>query len=70
MPKLCPQVHSHPAFEASYDNANKDHVTQKERVIERLKTGNQAGLKKGGDLNPLYGFPEGHKSVRLLYIKC
>jgi len=40
-----------------------------ELLITRLKTGNQAGLKKGGDLEPLYGFPTGHKSTRLLYIK-
>ena len=70
MPKPCPSVHHHPAFERSFDSRNKDHTTQEERVTTRLKTGNQAGLKKGADLNPLYGFPEGHKSIRILYIKC
>ena len=70
MPKACPSVHLHPAFETSYDTHDRDQKNYKERLIARLKTGNQAGFKKGGDLDPLYGFPTGHKSVRLLYIKC
>ena len=70
MPKACPSVHLHPAFEATYNPHDKDQSNYKERLITRLKTGNQAGLKKGGDLEPFYGFPTGHKSTRLLYIKC
>lgn len=63
MPKACPAVHLHPAFEASYDPHDKDQSNYKERLVTRLKTGNQTGLKKGGDLEPLYGFPTGHKST-------
>ena len=70
MPKACPEVHSHPAFELSYDKNDPEQKRYKTRLIERLKSGNQAGLKKGGNLQPLYGFPEGHVSVRMLYVKC
>ena len=62
MPKACPAVHLHSAFEASYNPHDKDQSTYKERLITRLKTGNQAGLKKGGDLEPLYGFPRAIKA--------
>ena len=69
MPKACPAVHQHPVFEDSYDDQDPKQKTYKTRLIERLKSGNQAGLKKGGGLHPLYGFPEGHVSVRILYVK-
>lgn len=68
--KPCPTVQRHPFFEKSYDESEKRHINKTRDLEKYLKCGAPVGDRKNWDLNPLYGFPTGHTSIRIFFLYC